>query len=126
MSIYPFPGPQRLTATSWPQRLRSAHSEQEVVDVARDFLAIFSPYDLARLPSELRPGRIVDGNDVSDLAFTLVRQLHDDAQGSARCIHKLTQFFTQASVRLSELKGGGAGPSMPPRGDDRGGERRAY
>lgn len=115
MSIYPYPGPQRLTATSWPQRLRSATSEQEVVDVVRDFLAIFSPYDLARLPVELRPGRIVDGNDVSDLAFTLVRHDHDDAQGTARCIHKMTLFFTQASVRLSELKGHAAPYSVPQR-----------
>ncbi len=120
MSIYPYPGPQRLTATSWPQRLRSATSEQEVVDVVRDFLATFSPYDLARLPVELRPGRIVDGNDVSDLAFTLVRHDHDDAQGTARCIHKMTHFFTQASVRLSELKGHGAPYSVPQRGNESG------
>lgn len=105
MSIYPFPGPQRLTATSWPQRLRAADTEQEVVDVARDFLATFSPYDFARLPDELRPGRLVDGNDVSDLAFTLVRHAHDRDPDSARCIHRLTTFFSQAAVRLSDLKG---------------------
>ena len=118
MSIYPFPGPQRLTATSWPQRLRVANTEQGVVDAARDFLATFSPYDLARLPESLRPGRIVDANDVSELAFTLVRQCHDDAQGTARCIHKLTSFFTQASVRLSELKAQGAHAQLSRRGDD--------
>lgn len=118
MSIYPYPGPQRLTATSWPQRLRSASSEQEVVDVVRDFLATFSPYDLARLPAALRPGRIVDGNDVADFAFALARHAHDDALGTARCIHKMTVFFTQASVRLSELSGH-APFSQPPGGDAR-------
>jgi len=116
MSIYPYPGRQRLTATSWPQRLRSATSEQEVVDIARDFVATFSPYDLARLPAELRPGRFVDGNDVADFAFNLVRQDHDDAEGTARCIHKMTHFFTQASVRLSEVKSGGAHFAKVPRG----------
>ena len=123
MSIYPYPGPQRLTATSWPQRLRSATTEQEVVDVTRDFLATFSPYDFARLPAELRPGRIVDGNDVADLAFTLVRHTHDDAPASVRCIHKMTQFFSHASVRLSELKGQGAPLTLPPRGDGTGAPR---
>ena len=126
MSIYPYPGAQRLTATSWPQRLRSATSEQEVVDIARDFLAIFSPYDLARLPAELRPGRIVDGNDVSDFALTLVRHLHDDAHGSARCIHKMTLFFTQASVRLSEVNGHGAPYSASRKGEDPAGAHRAH
>ena len=104
MSIYPYPpSAARLVAVSWPQRLKSARSEAEVVDIARDFLATFSPYDLARLPEALRPGRLVDGNDVSEFAFTLVRHDHDDSHGTARCIYRLTNFFTNASVRLTEL-----------------------
>jgi len=104
MSIYPYPAnASRLVAVSWPQRLKSARTEAEVVDVARDFLATFSPYDLARLPEVLRPGRLVDGNDVNEVAFTLVRHDHDDSRGTARCIYRLTNFFTRASVRLTEL-----------------------
>jgi hypothetical protein len=104
MSIYPFPGPEgRLVAVSWQQRLKSARSEMEVLDVARDFVATFSPYDLARLPEPCRPGRIVDANDVNELAFVLVRHDHDDGRGTARRIRRLANFFTNASVRLTEL-----------------------
>ena len=104
MSIYPY-GSGPLLAVSWQQRLRDAESEAEVVEVVRDFLATFSPYDLARLPSQLRPGRVVDGGDVNDYAFTLVRHNHDDSAGTARCIHRLSNFISSASLRLSELTG---------------------
>jgi hypothetical protein len=105
MSIYPYPGEDqpRLVAVSWAQRLKAARDEAEVVATARDFLATFSPYDLARLPEACRPGRLVDGNDVNELAFILVRHDHDDGRGTARCINRLTRFFTNASVRLSEV-----------------------
>ena len=119
MSIYPYAASgSGLQAVSWPQRLKSARTEAEVVDVARDFLATFSPYDLARLPEELRPGRLVDGNDVNDVAFTLVRHDHDDGRGTARSIHRLTTFFTNASVRLTELMMVNPGATYPsgPRG----------
>ena len=114
MSIYPYPAtPYRLVAVSWPQRLKGARTEAEVVAIARDFLATFSPYDLARLPEVLRPGRIVDGNDVNEIAFTLVRHDHDDSHGTARCIHRLTNFFTNASVRLTEISSGAGRTRLP-------------
>jgi hypothetical protein len=117
MPIYPYSGSDepRLVAVSWAQRLAAARTESEVVAVARDFLATFSPYDLARLPEECRPGRIVDGSDVNDFALLLVRYDQDDRQGTARCIHRLTTFFTNASIRLSELLAAHADePEMPP------------
>jgi hypothetical protein len=119
MSIYPYPASGSvLQAVSWPHRLKTARTEAEVVDVARDFLATFSPYDLARLPEVLRPGRLVDGADVNDVAYTLVRHDHDDSRGTARCIHRLTNFFTSASVRLTELLMVNPGATYPsgPRG----------
>jgi len=117
MSIYPYPGHDgaRLHAVSWQQRLKDARSDADVVAVTRDFLATFSPYDLARLPEACRPGRIVDAGDVNDLAFILLRHDHDDSQGTARCIHRLTNFFTNASVRLSEITASREEPEfMPP------------
>lgn len=123
MSIFPNTGPSRPgpVAISWAQRLKSSRTEAEVVDTARDFLATFSPYDLARLPVACRPGRLVDGSDINELAFVLVRNDHDDGQGTARCVHRLTQFFTNASVRLSEVTAARAaemelnGTAPPPR-----------
>ena len=115
MSIYPYAGASPdLVAVSWPQRLKAAKTPAEIVGVARDFLATFSPYDFARLPEALRPGRLVDANDVSDFAFALVRHDHDDSRGTARCIHRLTQFFTNASVRLSEVSHARSDPFTAP------------
>lgn len=116
MSIYPY-GTGNLLAVSWQQRLRDAQDESQVVEVVRDFLATFSPYELARLPAEMRPGRIVDGGDVNDYAFTLVRHNHDDSAGTARCIHRLSNFFSSASLRLTEVTGRGdvGAPAVQPR-----------
>src|SRR4051794_31516593 len=102
MSFYPGSHPSRLVAVSWSDRLDAARNENELLEVARDFLATFSPYDLARLPESMRPGRLVDANDVSELAFTLLSHRAHDVKG-ARGLPRLRRFFTHASVRLSEL-----------------------
>jgi hypothetical protein len=117
MSIYPGSRPSQLVAVSWSDRLDAARNENELLEVARDFLATFSPYDLARLPESMRPGRLVDANDVSELAFILLSRGAHDVKGSPRGLHRLRRFFTHASVRVSELM---AAPSRrevipPPR-----------
>jgi len=117
MSIYPGSRPSRLVAVSWSDRLDAARNENELLEVARDFLATFSPYDLARLPESMRPGRLVDANDVSELAFVLLSHGAHDVSGAPRGLHRLRRFFTHASVRVSELM---AAPSVrevipPPR-----------
>ena len=89
--------------STWQNRLDAATSEAEVVSVARDFLATFSPYDLARLPEVSRPGKLVDGNDVGAYALTLVRSNCDDGIGTARCLQMLSTFFSRASERISAV-----------------------
>ena len=46
--------------STWQDRLDSASSEIELLDVARDFVATFSPYDLCRLPDACVPEKLVD------------------------------------------------------------------
>ena len=107
MSFYPGSRPSRLVAVSWSDRLDAARNESELLEVARDFLATFSPYDLARLPESMRPGRLVDANDISELAFVLLSHGAHDVNGAMngapRGLHRLRRFFTHASVRVSEL-----------------------
>ena len=88
---------------SWQSRLNDAHTEAEVVDVTRDFLATVSPYDIARMPAHCRPRKIVDANDITQYAFLIVRHNCDDGEGTARVAHKLASFFTSASIRLSQI-----------------------
>ncbi|MDQ3025461.1 MAG: hypothetical protein M3R58_03005 [Pseudomonadota bacterium] len=84
-------------------QLGAATSEAEVVALAREFLASVSPYDLARIPESFRPEKLVDGNDITEYAVRLVRYDCDDADGNARCIRRLANFFSSASIQLSKL-----------------------
>lgn len=89
---------------SWQQRLATASCEREVVDVARDFLAQFSPYEIVTLPMQCRPpGKIVDSHDITTYAFSLVRHRCDGGEGVAYAVHKLADFFAHAAVRLSQI-----------------------
>lgn len=89
---------------TWQQRLANASTESEVVDVARDFIAQFSPYEIVTLPPQCRPpGKIHDSSDVTEYAFALVRHRCDDGEGVTSAVHKLADFFSHAAVRLSQI-----------------------
>jgi hypothetical protein len=106
----------RQPATSWQQAgspkedwrnlIRAASHEDEVIEMVRDHMARWSPEEIARLPTECRPPRIRDAEDISRWAFELA---------STHCAQKMRaddevlldnmlEFVTHAAVRLSELK----------------------
>ena len=87
---------------TWQERLDAATSESDVVDVARDYLATVSPREFASLPEGLRPGKIVDANDITTYAFDLVRQeCHDE--GMHNLVQRLAHIMSRASIRLSQI-----------------------
>lgn len=88
---------------SWHSLLGAAESEHEVVDIARNFLATLSPYDIARLPADYRPGKMVDASDITTYAFLVMRHNCDEGHGIPRVAHKLAAFFSSASIRLSQI-----------------------
>ena len=88
-------------ALSWQDRLDNATSEGDVVVVARDFIAQFSPQEIDVLPEVARPGKFFDSNDITAYAFLLVRRDCDDR--AAPVVHKLAGFFSRASIRLSQI-----------------------
>jgi hypothetical protein len=88
---------------SWQDRLHAAASEAEVVAVTREFIAQFSPSEIAELPEACRPWRFVDGSDVTDYAFDLVRHRCEEGQGAEFTMQRLTAFFSSANARLSQL-----------------------
>lgn len=89
--------------STWQERLANTDTEGDVVSVARDYIAQFTPEEVSHLPDACKPTKVVDGNDVSDYALTLVRQHCDDGEGSMSPIHRLAAFFSNASVRLTEI-----------------------
>jgi hypothetical protein len=90
------------TTASWSELLSRAGCADEVLTTARDFLARFSPEEVAQLPQECRPAKLVDETDVTDYAFLLASDACTaiDAVG----VHaRLSAFFAAASARIGEL-----------------------
>lgn len=91
-----------MTASTWQQRVAAARTAQEVVDIARDFVASFTPYELQAVPETYRPSTRLFADDIPHLAFDLVRHECVDAQ-AAEVIQRLAAFFSHASARLAQL-----------------------
>lgn len=106
MSIHPIqPGtlfPSGMTATTWQHRLDVASHPDEIVDVARDFLATFSPYELHALPEACRPPQKLFADDIATYAFELTTHECNTAQ-PGELVYKLARFFSHAATRLATL-----------------------
>jgi hypothetical protein len=109
-----------MSVSLWLSLLKEASSADGVVILARDYLATWTPADLARLPEESRPGRIRDSDDVSYWAYVLMKQ-HCDAPVTgpgAVLFEQMLSFFTHASEQLTVYL---EAPPPRPHEDGRGG-----
>jgi hypothetical protein len=107
MSIHPFlQRPHPAITVSWQGRLDACETCAEVISVSRDFLANFSPYEIAVMPEEVRPpSKLYDAEDLTPYAFELVRRNCDqDPPAVADLVHKFGHFFSHASIRLAEIQ----------------------
>jgi hypothetical protein len=94
---------RNITVIGWQGRLNEASTPEDVVKVARDFLARWLPHELQRLPAECLPGKIVDADDVNQYALTLVqRSCAGDRMGDG-LLQQMAAFFTRASLRLAQI-----------------------
>jgi len=110
---------------SWFRLLESARNSLEVVGITRDYIATWTPEDIARLPAAVRPGRIRTERDVEELHGLLVEEYRRTrSTGEAlEALQKMTSFMVRASIRVAELsnepiRGGGDagdGSADPPR-----------
>lgn len=102
-TIHPFRFSARPATVTWQGRINGATDQEDVVGIARDFVAQFDYFEVAGLPAGCRPGKLVDANDVTRYAYTLVRQsTRGDTQGEVE-VEKLAAFFSQASTRLAGM-----------------------
>lgn len=85
----------------WLALVRQAKTRDDVVRVARDFVAQLTPAEVDRLPPECRPGPMDSEADLQGYALQLAR--HHAHGDSARVIMKLSGFFSSAAARLAEL-----------------------
>jgi hypothetical protein len=96
---------------SWQDRLDSAATESEVISIARDFIAQFTPQEIERLPKACRPGKFFEANDVTSHAFALIRYECGKQDEAAAVLRRLASFFSNASIRLSQIM---AHPNVEP------------
>jgi len=94
----------RLVASvTWLEKVRLAASEAEVLEVAREFIATLDHFEVAALPIRCAPRKLLVADDVSSYALDLVGHFTDEPEMTAKTVQKLATFFTQASIRLSEV-----------------------
>jgi hypothetical protein len=108
---------------SWFHQLDGATSPAEVVAIARDYLATWTPEELARLPRACRPGRVRVAEDIDEMhscavdAYRTTRASGDELTA----LQLLTSFLVRASLRLAQLRAPGDGAAFeasatsPPR-----------
>ncbi len=92
---------------SWHKEVRGARTWQELLALAKDFVAKLSPKDVATLPATCREIRIKGTDDLHFWHERLAeeffaRAAKDDPSDAHRA---LLDFFTVAAERASELCG---------------------
>jgi hypothetical protein len=107
--------------STWHRQIDDAASVAEVVSIARDFLATWTPQELARLPAECRPGKIRDESDIAELHARLAEEYRTTrASGDElTTLQLITSFMVRTSVRIAELGGDTSVPPTSSKNSDR-------
>jgi hypothetical protein len=94
--------------TSWEGQLEQAADAAAVAAIARDYLALLTPAEIALLPDEARPARIRDADDVTETHERLVEAYRRTRASGAELalLQRLSGFFARASVRMADLAAG--------------------
>ncbi|HZZ92362.1 MAG TPA: hypothetical protein VFE23_07355 [Usitatibacter sp.] len=98
----------------WFPRIHRAQTEEELVEIVRQYAATWLPSDLDRLPPDCRIGRVTTGAEISVAAVTLT---HADlrtspAHQSADLLRAMTEVFVAAQMRLRQILGRRHDPSV--------------
>jgi hypothetical protein len=91
------------SASTWQMLLQAAGDDAEVVRVARDFVASFTPHEIELLPRECRPTKLVDGGDIATYGYDLAMHRWDEENASTPVVQAFARFFADASERLAQI-----------------------
>jgi hypothetical protein len=92
-------------AITWYDRLESAKTAREVMDVAREYLDSWSDTEIEALPEPCRPpGHFIQPEDVVDYAFEVVSR-HCGSSVGDEGVSQLAGFFGNAARRIAVLMG---------------------
>ena len=101
----PLPMNRRADPMGLTERLRLAETDEDVIRIAEECLGALDASDVAVLPERCRPRRLHCAHDVATYAFDLISHYSEATSPSATLVNELAVFFTQASIRLSEILG---------------------
>jgi len=99
------PQPTIHMRTITAERLRAAASEDDVVDLMRDYVSDWLPEEIGRLPVDCRPGKLRDAEDLSTLAYNLTQacvSLELNPRDLA-FVEEMDVFVTHACRRIAEI-----------------------
>src|SRR5260221_2254153 len=90
---------------AWYRRVDTAKSPLEVVAILRDYVAIWTPEDIGRLPEACRPGRLRDEQDVELLHTSLVEAYRETREAGEHltALQEMTGMVVRASIRIVEI-----------------------
>ena len=111
----------------WQKQINEARGWEDLLDIARAYLASLSPDEWTALPSACRPGRIKGVDDLAYWHECLANEFVKMSQGSSNDegLRRTLVFFTGAAERAAELCGNALSPGDDAVNDRRHGERRS-
>lgn len=113
--VSPSPHARPAEMSPWAQRFANVRSSEEVVVLARDYLASLSPELLGRLPEDCRPMQIRHEDDLDFWAFRLVQRYHTgDEPVDGSLLGEIIDFLLHALIRLADLHRTLPGPARVP------------
>jgi hypothetical protein len=93
--------PEDVTLDSWITRIAAAKTDQQVLELVREFLAGQPADFLSNLPVAGQPPEMLSAQDVSSYAFVLMRRCI--AKDSDAGLVGMSRFFAAASQRVCVL-----------------------
>jgi hypothetical protein len=99
------PSGSRTHPVDWAQEIGTADTEHELVAVVHAYVTTWSPAELASIPRHCRPGDIVDGAELADIALRLTREHLDGSRTvvDQLLLDRMAAFFAQATLRLTQI-----------------------
>lgn len=92
-----------MTTQGWQRRLDETSTQEEVVAVVNDFLALWTPDEIAALPEDCRPGPIENAQNVNAYALRLAHcQLSANLRAAPE-LRRMASFLTKAALRVYQL-----------------------
>lgn len=96
----------------WQMRLDDAWSNDDVLAIVAEFLAAWDSPELRAIPADLLPANLHEAAQVNAYAFLLAHMLTGDARTQPG-LHRMSTFFTKASLRIFQLAENARVPVAP-------------